>query len=64
MVSYLSPLSICKEFISGVTKAFAISTDADKRIKEVQIGGNEMKIINFADDTAIKCLIRKQLILK
>ena len=43
--------------------------DADKRIKEVQIGDHEIKLENFADDITIflgdiTCLNRIQVILK
>ena len=34
-------------------KVLAIFIDANMRIKGVQIGGHEMKIINFPDDTTI-----------
>ena len=43
--------------------------NANKRIKEIQIGDHEIKIVNFADDTtiflrSISCLDRIQVILK
>ena len=43
--------------------------NADKRIKGIQIGDHEIKIVNFADNTTIflryiTCLNRIQLILK
>ena len=43
--------------------------NANKRIKGVQIGGHEIKIVNFADNTTIflrdiTCLDRMQVILK
>ena len=43
--------------------------NANKRIKGVQIGGHEIKIVNFADNTIIflrdiTCLDRIQVILK
>ena len=43
--------------------------DADKRIKGVQIGDHEIKLVNFADDITIflgdiTCLNRMQVILK
>ena len=42
--------------------------NADKRIKGIQIGGDEIKIVNFADNTTIflrdiTCLNRIQVIL-
>ena len=43
--------------------------NADKRIKEIQIGDHEIKIVNFTDNTTIflrdiTCLNRIQVILK
>ena len=43
--------------------------DADKRMKGVQIGDHEIKLVNFADDITIfsgdiTCLNRIQVILK
>ena len=35
------------------TDILANFIDANKRIKEIQIGGHEIKILNFADNTAI-----------
>ena len=35
------------------TEVLAIFIDVNKRIKGVEIGGHENKILNFADDTAI-----------
>ena len=36
-----------------VAEVLAIFIDADTRIKGIQIGGYEIKIVNFADDTTI-----------
>ena len=43
--------------------------DANKRIKEIQIGDHEIKLVNFADEITfflgdITCLNRIQVILK
>ena len=50
-----------------VVEVLAISTDADTRIKGIQIGDHEIKIINFADGTTIflrdfSCLTKLELI--
>ena len=50
-------------------EVLANSIDADKRIKGVQIGDHEIKLVNFADDITIfsvdiTCLNRIQVILK
>ena len=45
------PLSILLYILS--TEVLAIFIDVNKRIKGVEIGGHENKILNFADDTAI-----------
>ena len=50
-------------------EVFANFIDADKRIKGVQIGDHEIKLVNFADDITIFigdiiCLNRIQVILK
>ena len=52
-----------------VTEVFANPIIADKRIKGIQIGGHEIKIVNFADYTTIflrdiTCLNRVYVILK
>ena len=36
-----------------VTEVLAIFTDGDTRIKGIQIGDQEIKVVNFADDTTI-----------
>ena len=36
-----------------VAEVLAIFIDADTRIKGIQIGDHEIKIVNFADDTTI-----------
>ena len=51
------------------TEVLANFIDADKRIKGIQIGDHEIKIVNFADNTTIflrdiTCLNRIQVILK
>ena len=50
-------------------EVFANFIDADKRMKGVQIGDHEMKLVNFDDDMTIFlediiCFNRKQVILK
>ena len=50
-------------------EALASFINANKRIKGIQIGDHEIKIVNFADDTTIflrdiTCLDRIQVILK
>ena len=69
MASYLSlcPLSTLLYIIATETLANFIIVD--KRIKDIQIGLQEIKIVNFADDTTIflrdiDCLNRTQSILK
>ena len=52
-----------------VTELLASFINADKRIKGIQIGDNEIKVVNFADNTTvflkdITCLNRIQIILK
>ena len=52
-----------------VTEVLANLINADKRIKEIQIGDHEIKIVNFADNTTIflryiTCLNRIQVILR
>ena len=52
-----------------VTELLASFINADKRIKGIQIGDNEIKVVNFADSTTvflkdITCLNRIQIILK
>ena len=54
-------------FIADEVPASFINTN--KRIKGIQIGDHEIKIVNFADDTTIflrdiTCLDRIQMILK
>ena len=51
------------------TEVLANLIDADKRIKGIQIGDHEIKIVNFADNTTIflrdiTCLNRRQVILR
>ena len=51
------------------TEVLANFIDADKRIKGVQIGDHEIKLVNFADNITIflediTCLNRIQVILK
>ena len=51
------------------TELLASFINADKRIKGIQIGDNELKVVNFADNTTvflkdITCLNRIQIILK
>ena len=53
----------------SATEVLANFIDADKRIKEVQIGDHEFKVVNFGDDITIflrdiTCLNRIQVILK
>ena len=50
-----------------MAELLAIFIDADTRIKSIQIGDHEIKIVNFADDTTIflrdfSCLTKKQFI--
>ena len=50
-------------------EVFANLINADKRIKGIQIGDHDIKIVNFADNTTIflrdiTCLNRIQVILK
>ena len=52
-----------------VAEILANFTNSDTRIKGIQIGDHEIKIVNFADDTVIflidiSCLNRMQMILK
>ena len=52
-----------------VAEVVANLSNADKSIKEIQIGDHDIKIANFADNTAIflrdiTCLHRIQVILK
>ena len=61
------PLSIV--LYITVAYVFANFTDADKRIKGIQIGDHEIKLVNFADEITfflgdITCLNRIQVILK
>ena len=51
------------------TEILANLINTDKRIKEIQIGDHEIKIVNFADNTTIflrdiTCLNRMQVILR
>ena len=51
------------------TEVLANLINADKRIKGIQIGDHDIKIVNFADNTTIflrdiTCLNRIQVILK
>ena len=61
------PLSLVLNIIAAEVLVNFI--DADKRIKGVQIGNHEIKLVNFADDSTIfiediTCLNRIQVILK
>ena len=61
------PLSMLLWII--VAEVLAIFIDADTRIKGIQIGDHEIKIVNFADDTTIflwdfSCLTKIELILE
>ena len=52
-----------------VTEVLAIFIDADMRVKDIQIGDHEIKIVNFANDTTIflrdfSCLTKVEWILK
>ena len=52
-----------------VAEVLANFINADKRIKEIQIGDHEIKIVNFTDNTTIflrdiTCLNRIQVILR
>ena len=52
-----------------VAEVLANFINADKRIKEIQIGDHEIKIVNFTDHTTIflrdiTCLNRMQVILR
>ena len=52
-----------------MAEVLARFVNANKRIKAIQIGDHEIKIVNFADDTTIflrdiTCLDRIQMILK
>ena len=52
-----------------VAEILANFTNSDTRIKGIQIGDHEIKIVTFADDTVIflidiSCLNRIQMILK
>ena len=60
------PLSVLLYII--VAEVLAICTDTDTRIKGIQMGDYEIKIVNIADDTTIfvrdiSCLTRIELIL-
>ena len=68
-------MCVCQWFLLSmllyniVTEVFANPINADKRIKGIQIGGHEIKIVNFADYTTIflrdiTCLNRVYVILK
>ena len=51
------------------TDVLANFININKKIKEIDIGGHEVKIVNFADNTAIflrdiSCLNRMQVLLK
>ena len=61
------PLSLVSYIIAGEVLANFI--DANKRMKGVQIGDHEIKLVNFADDITIflgdsTCFNRMQVILK
>ena len=52
-----------------VAEVLAIFIDVDTRIKGIQIGDHEVKIVNFADDTTIflrdfSCFTKTELILE
>ena len=52
-----------------MAELLAIFIDADTRIKDIQIGDHEIKIVNFAYDTTIflrdfSCLTKMELILE
>ena len=52
-----------------MAEVLAIFIDADTRIKGIQIGDHEIKIVNFADDTTIflrdfSCFTKTELILE
>ena len=52
-----------------MAEVLAIFIDADMRIKDIQIGDHEIKIVNFAYDTTIflrdfSCLTKMELILE
>ena len=52
-----------------VAEVLATFTDVYTKIKGIQIGGHEIKIVNFADDTTIflrdfSCRSEKELILE
>ena len=80
MVSYLTLLPLPKDFLSIVhsismllcitlAEVLVIFTDADMRIKDIQIGDHKIKTAKFADDAAIFlrdfiCLTKMKLILE
>ena len=76
MDSYLTPLPLCKEFAKGVHSPCCYTLLQLRylpisliRIKGIQIGDHEIKIVNFADDSIIilrdiTCLNRIQVVLK
>ena len=79
MVSYLTLLPLCNGACQGcplslvsyirAAEVLANFIDADKRIKGVQRGDHEIKLVNFADGITIflgdiTCLNRIQVILK
>ena len=58
-----------KLLYNTVTEVLSNLINADKRIKGIQIGDHEIKIVNFADNTKIflrdiTCLNRMQVILR
>ena len=60
---------LSKLLCNMVTEVLANLINADKRIKGIQIGDDEIKIVNFTDNTTIflrdiTCLNRIQVILK
>ena len=75
-VSYLTSLPLCKEFARGVNSQCCYTllqlrylSDSLVSIKRIQIGENEIKIVDFADDTTIfltnmTCLNRMHVIFK
>ena len=60
---------LSKLLYNGATEVLANLINADKKIKGIQIGDHEIKIVNFADNTTIflrniTCLNRIQVILR
>ena len=60
---------LCKLLYNTAAEVLANLVNADKRIKGIQIGDHEIKIVNFTDNTTIflrdiTCLNRIQVILR